>query len=139
MRRAAIVLGMVFMQVWQLPQNLVGLVFGWFLKGKRAYPTPPGIPKQIRIVGAEKMYGAISLGNFIYGRTPLYKTMVLHEYGHCRQSRILGPFYLVVIGLPSLIWALTWNPGRRRGYYEFFTERWADRLGGVDRAAINKG
>ena len=22
----------VLLQVWQLPQNLVGLVFGWFLK-----------------------------------------------------------------------------------------------------------
>ena len=133
MRRVAIVLGMVFMQVWQLPQNLVGLVFGWFLKGKQMYPTPPVLPKQIRITGARNMRGGISLGNFIYGRTPLYKTMVHHEYGHCRQSRILGPFYLLVIGLPSLLWALTWHPGRRRTYNDFYTERWADRLGGVDR------
>ena len=59
--------------------------------------------------------------------------MVRHEYGHCRQSRILGPFYLLVIGLPSLLWALWWTPGRSVGYYSFYTERLADRLGGVKR------
>ena len=123
----------VFLQVWQLPQNLVGLVFGWFLKGKRDLPNPPGISKTIHVVSADNMHGGISLGNFIYGRPPIYKRMLLHEYGHCIQSRILGPFYLPVIGLPSLLWALWWHPGRRRSYYTFFTERWADRLGGVER------
>ena len=88
----------------------------------------------IRFVGAENMYGGISLGNFVYFRPPLYKNMLLHEYGHCLQSRLLGPFYLIVIGLPSLLWALWWHPGRRIGYYDFYTERWADRLGGVNRS-----
>ena len=34
----------VFLQIWQLPQNLVGLVFGWFLKGKERHADVPGIP-----------------------------------------------------------------------------------------------
>ena len=138
MKRVLTVLTMIFLQVWQLPQNLLGLVFGWFLKEKKEFPTPPVLPKQLRIIGARNMYGAISLGNFIYGRPPLYKTLIHHEYGHYRQSRILGPFYLVVIGLPSLLWALWWHPGRRVGYYTFYTERWADRLGGVKREPANK-
>ena len=133
MRPALSLLTAVFLQVWQLPQNLAGLVFGWFLKGKREYPTPPVLPKQIRIIGAENMYGGISLGNFIYGRLPLHKATVLHEYGHCIQSRLLGPFYLFVIGIPSILWALWWKPGRSVSYFSFFTERWADRLGGVKR------
>ena len=133
MKAVLYVVTAVFMQVWQLPQNLVGLVFGWFLKGKRDLPTPPGLSKMIHFVSAENMHGGISLGNFVYGRPPIYKRMMLHEYGHCLQSRILGPFYLIVIGLPSLLWALWWHPGRRVGYYTFYTERWADRLGGVDR------
>ena len=123
----------VFLQVWQLPQNLVGLVLGWFLKGKRNLASPPGLSKTIRFVSAANMHGGISLGNFVYCRPPVYKNMMLHEYGHCLQSRILGPFYLPVIGLPSLLWALWWHPGRRWSYYTFYTERWADRLGGVER------
>ena len=133
MRRALTVLTAVLLQVWQLPQNLVGLVFGWFLKGKRRHGNLPGLPEAIRLVTASNMYGGISLGNFVYCRAPVYDRMVRHEYGHCRQSRILGPFYLLVIGLPSLLWALWWTPGRSVGYYSFYTERWADRLGGVKR------
>lgn len=42
--------------------------------------------------------------------------------------------YLIVIGLPSLLWAWLGDsiaPGK--SYYWFYTERWADRLGGVKR------
>ena len=56
-----------------------------------------------------------------------------HEWGHTRQSRMLGPLYLIVIGLPSLLWAAWWNPGRKAGYFDFYTEKWADRLGGIER------
>ena len=121
------------LQVWQLPQNMTGLLLGWFLKDKRRYRNPNGVPDDIHVVGASNMYGGISLGNFIYCRPPVYDRMVRHGYGHCRQSRILGPFYLPVIGLPSLLWAIWWHPGRSVGYYSFYTERWADRLGGVAR------
>ena len=123
----------VLLQVWQLPQNLLGFIVGCFLKGKRRLPGLPGIPKVIHFVGARNMYGGVSLGNFVYLRPPVYEKMVRHEYGHCLQSRLLGPFYLLVIGLPSLIWALWWHPGRSVDYYSFYTERWAERLGGVER------
>ena len=121
------------LQVWQLPQNLLGWVVGCFLKGKRRLPELPGIPKGIHVISAGNMRGGLSLGNYVYLRPPAYEKMIRHEYGHCLQSKLLGPFYLLVIGLPSLLWALWWHPGRPVGYYTFFTERWADRLGGVDR------
>ena len=59
-----------------------------------------------------------------------------HEYGHTRDSRMFGPLYLIVIGLPSIIWA--WMYGTiikptQNGYYKFYTEKRADRLGGVER------
>ena len=123
----------VLLQVWQLPQNLLGLIVGLFLKGKRRLQDFPGVPSAIRITGADNMYGGLSLGNFVYLRPPAYDKMIRHEYGHCLQSRLLGPFYLLVIGLPSLLWALWWHPGRSVSYYTFYTERWADRLGGVER------
>ena len=57
---------------------------------------------------------------------------VMHEYGHIRQSRMLGWLYLIVVGIPSALWALFYN-GPKEGYYRFYTERWADRLGNVNR------
>ena len=33
----------------------------------------------------------------------------VHEYGHTVQSMILGPFYLLAVGLPSIIWARRWS------------------------------
>lgn len=56
-----------------------------------------------------------------------------HEYGHVKQSRILGPLYLFVIGIPSLLWACWYRKHKRGSYYAFYTEKWADRLGGVIR------
>ena len=121
------------LQVWQLPQNLVGLVFGWFLKGKERFTYIQDVPRNIRFISGDNMFGGISLGHFVYFRKPAYDKLLRHEAGHCRQSQILGPLYLIVVGLPSLLWALWWHPGRSVPYSWFYTERWADRLGGVVR------
>ena len=137
MNRALHLSTAVLLQVWQLPQNLLGLIVGIFFKRKRRLTGYPGIPDAIHIVGTHNMYGGLSLGNYVYLRPPVYDKMVRHEYGHCLQSRLLGPFYLIVIGLPSLLWALWWHPGRPVDYYSFYTERWADRLGGVERGRKN--
>lgn len=57
--------------------------------------------------------------------------------GHVRQSRMLGPLYLPLIGLQSLCHAAVHYDlcGRKKykPYTHFWTERWADRLGGVRR------
>lgn len=46
-----------------------------------------------------------------------------HEWGHTWQSRVLGPFYLLVVGIPSLISAATQSYADHK---KFYTERWAD-------------
>jgi len=62
-----------------------------------------------------------------------------HEVGHTKQSRLLGWFYLPVVGLPSIsraAYALLFREvtGRQwTRYYEGYPENWADRLGGVIR------
>jgi len=64
---------------------------------------------------------------------------VAHELGHTKQSRLLGPLYLPVVGLPSIsraAYALVHREvtGKQwTGYYEGYPENWADRLGGVCR------
>ena len=60
--------------------------------------------------------------------------LLVHEYGHTVQSLILGPLYLLVIGLPSLVWMKTarlgrWRRRSRISYYSLYTERWANWLG----------
>lgn len=66
---------------------------------------------------------------------------IKHEYGHQLQSYILGPLYILVIGLPSGLWCWfiqDWvNKIRKKknkpelDYYWFYTESWANKLGKV--------
>ena len=68
------------------------------------------------------------------GALAVDRRLLVHEYGHTIQSLMLGPLYLVVIGLPSALWLNTPSFARKRrrehaSYYAFYTERWANRLG----------
>ena len=90
------------------------------------------------IVTEWRLKSSLSLGMFIFlaeDRKPLTKhKLLVHEYGHTVQSLMLGPLYLVVIGLPSVIWA-GFPPFRRLrsskhiSYYWLYTERFANYLG----------
>ena len=131
-------LAAVLLYLWQLPQNLLGLllvtIYGWVIPiewmGEGFRRIPPSL-----IFLNERIRGGISLGRYIImnGRLYLDVRRAQHERGHSIQSMILGPLYLFVIGLPSILWAAWWNSGRKVSYYWFYTERWADRLGGVKR------
>ncbi len=60
--------------------------------------------------------------------------LLVHEYGHTIQSLILGPYYLLLIGLPSMLWLRlpVFQKLRNRkhiSYYSFYTEKWADFCG----------
>ena len=117
--------------LWQLPQNLLGLLLVSILKPEDSYSF-----NQARLYYSTRMRGGISLGRYIIVQSAMKDytgRTEWHEYGHSRQSLFLGPFYLFVVGLPSMLWAAWWNPGRKVSYYWFYTERWADKLGGVDR------
>lgn len=114
--------------LWQLPQNLLGLVLRLRWKGEKC--TYKGVTY---IVGGG-FHGGLSLGGtvFIQYHRIMAPTAWDHEYGHTRQSLYLGPLYLLVIGIPSGLWALTC---RKKGddYFNFWTEYWADKLGNVKR------
>ena len=79
-----------------------------------------------------KMRGGISLGQYIIINQFIPKTTVMHEYGHCVQSRYLGWFYLLVIGLQSILHAALCKC-KNHSYYNMWFEKWADKLGGVKR------
>ena len=116
----------VLLYIWQLPQNLLGLLFLLFIRGEEKHSLG-----DISFYYSENFMGGISLGRYIILGDRLEKS-VKHEFGHCIQSKILGPLYLPVIGLLSSIHAwLCRCTGH--SYYDFWPERWADKLGGVRR------
>lgn len=64
----------------------------------------------------------------------LARRLLVHEYGHTIQSLILGPVYLLAVGVPSTLWGFLPCLRRRRreqgaSYFSFFPERWANQLG----------
>lgn len=127
----------ILLWIWQAPQNIVGLALRLWYRGRVAvvllydhhcggvsYRVVPDLPG-----------GGISLASTVMVRYWFIDAPELyaHEYGHVKQSRILGPLYLFVIGIPSLLWACWYRKHKRGSYYAFYTEKWADRLGGVIR------
>lgn len=127
--------------LWELPQSLLGFIlFQFYGVGCQCMEAPYG---DVRILYSERMRGGISLGRFIilpwkyrYNSSSYVRDTISHEYGHTRQSLYLGWLYLIVIGLPSLLWAWAHSTFKRLqevDYYSFYTERIADKLGGVRR------
>lgn len=132
--------------IWQLPQNLCGLFWKSISMDNRIEKVEND---DSRSVGAEvylqRNKGGVTLGKYIFINQDYEdKYMVIkHECGHVKQSKILGPLYLIVIGLPSIIHAwlnnyigccVSYKDGRRvYNYYHFYTESWADKLMGIIR------
>lgn len=127
--------------IWELPQNIAG-AFYFIIHGVFAKTFIIDDEDSFEMY-SDKQKGAVSLGVFRVYKAEYYKSSAyyvklsrMHEKGHRQQSKWLGPFYLIVIGLPSLIWATLHSYVKRLGAvdcYSFYTEKWADRLGGVKR------
>lgn len=127
----------VLLFLWELPQNLLGLLLlavlqvsgktGRLLSGRNRVWIPAPI--------------SVSLGLFIFWTPPAEPAAAdrikEHEYGHSLQSRLLGPLYLIIVGLPSFSGALyaLWYERRYHEhwdrYFDRFPEDWADRLGKI--------
>lgn len=117
--------------IWQLPQNLCGIIWRGVKKNDiiaRVGSTDASeVGAQIYLM---KSGGGLSLGKYIF-ISQTYKDQSLtikHECGHVRQSKILGPLYLLVIGIPSILHAYLnsylgccWKEGKYN-YYHFYTE-----------------
>lgn len=122
--------------IWELPQNLIGFLMRVFLG---SMITSSLKYKNAKVFYMSMPHGAVSLGRYIFMFGDYWKgdqATIQHEYGHTIQSRILGPLYLLVIGLPSIIWAGLFDDWRRKhnkSYYWFYPEAWANKLGGLDK------
>lgn len=122
--------------IWQLPQNIIGSLYKEFIS--KDIITRINYDASIYECYLTRGGGGLTLGRFIFVNqhfTDLEET-IFHEIGHVKQSRILGPLYLIIIGIPSISWA-----GLRRlipalkkiNYYWFYTENWANKLMGLNK------
>ena len=117
--------------IWQLPQHIVALIYFGYLvmMGKDL-----GIDSRYKqaIVIPCIMRGAVTLGNYVFvGLNSEYRKTVKHELGHTIQSKILGPLYLIVIGIPSITYCglrRIFPSLRKKNYYNFFSEKSANYL-----------
>ena len=118
--------------IWCLPQNLLGLFVFLITKIQGAKTEK----YQDIFVTYWKYSSGLSLGQFIFVPRSTSNNTIQHEYGHSRQSLMLGWLYLFVVGVPSIIWAGCFSKYRSKhniSYYSRFPENWADKLGGVTR------
>lgn len=119
---------------WGLPQNLVG---GAFYLWYRARGCPHFRYRGALAVIWPKRIGSMSMGRhlFLYRDwKPEDHALLAHEYGHTIQSLFLGPLYLLLVGLPSVLWAglpvfVRLRRRTRRSYYSVYPEKQASSLG----------
>ena len=126
--------------IWEFPQTALGYIILKITKAETYRLGWCGCD-----VYSWKLGGGLSLGKYIFipFKPKEFNNGILqyikHEHGHSLQSKYLGWFYLLIIGLPSLIWCKCFGEYRRKrgvSYYAFYTEKWADRLGEVERRII---
>lgn len=121
----------ILLFIWQILQNICGCFVWLFVTDHKKYYH---ITKDGNKVFFHWEFGSgLSLGNFRFVNEKCSELTSKHEYGHSIQSKYLGPLYLIIIGLPSLIWCSIYTLRRKGNYYSFYTEKWADKLGKVER------
>lgn len=117
--------------IWQLPQNIIALIYLGYLIAENQISA-------VEEYKGAKVYtkyssGCVTLGNYIFVSPRATESTVKHEWGHTRQSLILGPLYLIIIGIPSILWAMTHRTiAPDKPYSWLYTESWADKLSDVE-------
>ena len=117
--------------IWQLPQHIIALIYFGYLVMMCKDLGVDSRYKQATVIPCI-MRGAVTLGNYVFvGLNSEYRKTVKHELGHTIQSKILGPLYLIVIGIPSITYCglrRLFPSLRKKNYYDFYTEKWANNL-----------
>ena len=117
--------------IWQLPQELAAFLYFIYLSCKGEILDTCTYKGSIVFI-KRTTNGSVTLGQHIFLSPRATDATVRHEWGHTRQSLLLGPLYLIIIGIPSILWAaLHKKLAPDRNYYDFPTESWANKLGGV--------
>ena len=130
---------------WGAPQTLLGLivfVVNLFDRRSRRFCFHGAV------ITKTASLSSVSLGLFVFVSSRpqhfvedgvelvgegAFRALLVHEYGHTIQSLVLGPLYLPLIGIASMLWAAlpVCKRKRRNGtpYAAFPTESSANKLG----------
>lgn len=127
--------------LWQLPQNLCGIIYRSISEDNRICVVANDDSRSVDAeVYLQRAKGGVTLGKYIFINQDYIdeEIVIKHECGHVKQSKILGPLYLLVIGIPSILHAwlnnyigCCWKNGEYN-YYHFYTEKWANKLMGIE-------
>ena len=117
----------IWQWTWGFPQTVLGFIV--FLICRK---QPHGMYRGC-ITTRWNNRGSMGMGMFLFLGTEDAQVRV-HEFGHSVQSLILGPLFLPVMGIPSILWCNIPYFRRRRkergvSYYCFYPESTANRLG----------
>lgn len=118
--------------IWQLPQLLLAWLIILILYNK--HYVNEYTENNVDYIYFDNISGSFTLGNVVFMCRQHYTNSIVckHEYGHTIQSKILGPLYLIVIAIPSLIHAWIYTITKpNKSYYSFYTEKWANKLANV--------
>lgn len=121
---------------WGILQNIAGLLVFLYLYIKNPKRDMTIFHAAV-VCDWDNEIDCMGLGMFVFMaeyNKQTNKEILVHEYGHTIQSLILGPLYLLVIALPSLIWAKNkalqkYRKENNKSYYWLYCEKWANRLG----------
>lgn len=113
----------ILLWLWQFPQHIIALgIISLFQVHVYFYKD----------IEKSKVYknaifpNPFTLGKYIFVLKKTTNKSIKHECGHSKQSRILGIFYIPIIGIPSLIhnmiFSLLLKVGITWDYYSFYTE-----------------
>lgn len=122
------------LSIWEVIQNTIGLIE---VRTHKLTPSHKFKGCQIYYITHDDSH---CTGKYIFINKYADEHIILrHEYGHRIQSMILGPLYMLVVFIPSflhylyfshkmLLLAVSMKETKWNEYYDFYTERWADKL-----------
>lgn len=130
----------ILFYIWQftyaLPQNILGLIMLAIQKSKGA--ESEWYHNALITYIDKKNFGGVSLGMFIFinknREGDQRHDTKIHEYGHTVQSLILGPLWLFVIAIPSVLWCnipyfVKMRKEKGVSYYRAYCEGWSNECG----------
>lgn len=120
--------------IWSQPQTVFGCVLYHLVDALNAYVNKKRY-KEARVIYLPVQEWGVSLGPYIFlSEDNVLDRDLRHEYGHTIQSYYLGPLYLLIVGVPSVIlkFASLYSDYVNEHYFNFWPESWAERLGEVE-------
>lgn len=122
--------------IWQLPQIICGLI-ATALFGKHKKEIYINHRNNMIVLNVSKgytfRYACWSLGPIIFTTPECSDEIKRHETGHSKQSLYLGPLYLLVVAIPSIVlyWYCKITMQGTDYYNNHYPENWANELGHV--------